>query len=112
MWQLDSITIQPTGESAWFGGGTIVRPVIEYLWDKGYVTTTGGCECVGMLGAGLGGGHGRFEGLYGLISDNIRQFNVVLANGTATRVSWPLASRWISPQNAASRPSKQSLTTC
>lgn len=87
MWQLDSITIQPTGESAWFGGGTIVRPVIEYLWDKGYVTTTGGCECVGVLGAGLGGGHGRFEGLYGLISDNIRQFNVVLANGTATRVN-------------------------
>ncbi|KAJ5679529.1 hypothetical protein N7462_007773 [Penicillium macrosclerotiorum] len=87
MWQLNSITIQPSGKSAWFGGGTIVGPVIEYLWDKGYVTTTGGCECVGMLGAGLGGGHGRFEGLYGLITDNILQLNVVLGDGSRIRVN-------------------------
>ncbi|KAL4875383.1 hypothetical protein BJY04DRAFT_232662 [Aspergillus karnatakaensis] len=85
--QLDQITIQPSRKTAWFGGGTIVGPVINYLWDKGYVTTTGGCECVGMLGAGLGGGHGRYEGLYGMISDNILQLNVVLGDGSTIRVS-------------------------
>ncbi|KAH7625607.1 hypothetical protein B0T09DRAFT_413072 [Sordaria sp. MPI-SDFR-AT-0083] len=68
-------------------GGTVVGPVIQYLYDRGYVTTTGGCECVGMLGAGLGGGHGRYEGFYGLISDNILQLRVVLANGSAIVVS-------------------------
>ncbi|GFF75239.1 6-hydroxy-D-nicotine oxidase [Aspergillus udagawae] len=87
MRQLNNITIQPSGKSAWFQGGLTVLPVIQYLWDKGFVTTTGGCECVGMLGAGLGGGHGRYEGLYGLISDNIVQFNVVLANGSTIRVN-------------------------
>jgi hypothetical protein len=40
-----------------------------------------------MMGPGLGGGHGRHEALYGMISDNIRQLNVVLANGTSIRVN-------------------------
>ncbi|KAK6081581.1 FAD binding domain-containing protein [Seiridium cupressi] len=48
---------------------------------------TGSCDCVGMMDPGLGGGHGRHEGLYGMISDNIVQLNVVLANGTAIRVN-------------------------
>lgn len=39
------------------------------------------------MGPGLGGGHGRHEGLYGMVSDNIRQFNLVLANGTSIRVN-------------------------
>ena len=39
------------------------------------------------MGPGLGGGHGPLEGLYGMISDNFRQLNVVLANGTAIRVN-------------------------
>jgi hypothetical protein len=40
-----------------------------------------------MMGPGLGGGHGRLEGLYGLISDNLINLNVVLADGTAVRVN-------------------------
>lgn len=48
---------------------------------------TGSCDCVGMMGPGLGGGYGRHQGLYGLISDNIVNLNVVLANGTAVRVN-------------------------
>ncbi|ETS80418.1 hypothetical protein PFICI_07947 [Pestalotiopsis fici W106-1] len=87
MWQLDNITISDDAGSAWFGGGTKVGNVTQYLSDRGYVTTTGGCECVGMMGAGLGGGHGRYEGLYGMISDNILELNLVLANGTSIVVS-------------------------
>lgn len=40
-----------------------------------------------MLGAALGGGHGRYEGLYGLVLDNIVHYNVVLANGTEIGVN-------------------------
>lgn len=40
-----------------------------------------------MMGPGLGGGHGRHQGLYGLISDNLVNLNVVLANGTAIVVN-------------------------
>ncbi|KAK3399544.1 hypothetical protein B0T20DRAFT_165070 [Sordaria brevicollis] len=84
---LRKIDIQPSGTSAWFGGGVYDGQVSWYLWDKGYVATTGACDCVGMMGPGLGGGHGRHEGLYGMISDNIRQLNVVLADGRRIRVN-------------------------
>lgn len=52
-----------------------------------FVIATGSCACVGMLGPGLGGGHGRYQGRYGLISDNMRKLNVVLADGTSIVVS-------------------------
>lgn len=87
MASLQRIRIQPSGKSAWFEGGTYDGQVTRYLWDRGYVTTTGSCDCVGMMGPGLGGGHGRQEGLYGMVSDNIIQLNVVLANGDAVRVN-------------------------
>lgn len=40
-----------------------------------------------MLGPGLGGGHGRYQGLYGMISDTFISLNVVLADGTPITVS-------------------------
>ncbi|KAF9728934.1 hypothetical protein PMIN06_010360 [Paraphaeosphaeria minitans] len=85
--QLRQIDIQPGGDSAIFGGGVYGGPVIEDLWEKGYVTNTGSCGCVGLLGPGLGGGHGRLQGLYGLISDGFVNLNVVLADGTLVHVS-------------------------
>lgn len=85
--KLDSVAIQPETKSAWLGGGVRSGPVIRSLWDRGYVTTTGSCDCVGLLGAALGGGHGRHEGLYGMASDNFLQLNVVLANATVILVS-------------------------
>ncbi|KAL4962071.1 uncharacterized protein BDV14DRAFT_191878 [Aspergillus stella-maris] len=67
--QLRELTIAEDGASAVFGGGT------------------GSCACVGIMGPGLGGGHGRCQGYYGLIIDMLISMNVVLANGTAITVS-------------------------
>lgn len=39
------------------------------------------------MGPGLGGGHGRYQGFYGLIIDMLISMNVVLANGSAITVS-------------------------
>ena len=39
------------------------------------------------MGAGLGGGHGRVQGLYGLILDNMIDANIVLADGSQILVS-------------------------
>ena len=39
------------------------------------------------MGPGLGGGHGRYQGYYGLIIDMLISMNVVLANGTAITIS-------------------------
>jgi FAD/FMN-containing dehydrogenase len=52
-----------------------------------YLPATGACACVGMMGPGLGGGHGRYQGQYGLISDNLVNLNVVLADGSSIRVN-------------------------
>lgn len=39
------------------------------------------------MGPGLGGGHGRYEGIHGLIGDNLVDMNVVLADGSAIKVN-------------------------
>ncbi|KAI2618206.1 hypothetical protein GGR54DRAFT_606504 [Hypoxylon sp. NC1633] len=84
---LTGITIQPGKKSAILQAGTYGIEVMQTLWDEGYVTPTGSNECVGFMGPALGGGHGRFEGLYGLISDNFVHLNVVLANGSEIGVN-------------------------
>ncbi|RDA83522.1 hypothetical protein CP532_4149 [Ophiocordyceps camponoti-leonardi (nom. inval.)] len=85
--RLTAITIQPDKKSAWFQGGTYGKMIIETLWDQGYVTTTGSSGCVGLMGVALGGGLGRYQGLYGLISDNFINLNVVLADGSTITVN-------------------------
>lgn len=103
--QLNQIKIQPGGKTAILGGGTYGKQIIEYFWDRGYVTGkhccfqitydylltcfpgTGSCGCVSLLGPGLGGGHGRMQGKNGLISDHFVSLNVVLANGSTIVVN-------------------------
>ena len=42
---------------------------------------TGSCECTGLLGPALGGGHGFLQGRHGLVSDQFVSMNIVLADG-------------------------------
>lgn len=48
---------------------------------------TGGCDCVGLLGATLGGGHGRLQGLHGLMIDNLLSAELTIATGETITVS-------------------------
>ncbi|KAL8638721.1 MAG: hypothetical protein Q9228_004148 [Teloschistes exilis] len=85
--QLQEITIASDGKSAKLGGGVYNDNVVNALHAKGKSSGSGAAGCVGLMGAGLGGGYGRYEGFYGLVLDNIIDMNVVLANGTRTFVS-------------------------
>ncbi|KAI8949277.1 FAD-binding domain-containing protein [Xylaria longipes] len=67
--------------------GSYAGPVINALWDRGYVTSTGSAYCVGLMGPALGGGHGRLEGEYGLVADGLVHLNVVLADGSEVGVN-------------------------
>ncbi|KAI4647672.1 hypothetical protein J4E93_004082 [Alternaria ventricosa] len=79
--QLNSISIAKDGKSATIGGGANVKNLTDTLWAAGKQTVTGCCECVSYLGPALGGGHGWFQGHYGLITDQFLSMNIVLANG-------------------------------
>ena len=46
-----------------------------------YMIVTGSCECTGLLGPALGGGHGFLQGRHGLVSDQFVSMNIVLADG-------------------------------
>ncbi|KAK4063869.1 CAZyme family AA7 [Trichoderma harzianum] len=85
--KLNEITIQSDNKSALFQGGVYGDLVIKTLWNQGYIAATGSNGCVGFFGPALGGGLGRYQGQYGLISDNFVSLNVVLANGTAITVN-------------------------
>lgn len=99
------------------GGGVIFRDVYEPLYSAGkeirtssmlllqpfsshkiegspkikpYLTDnpeTGSCSCVGMLGATLGAGVGRYQGLHGLIIDALESVQIVTATGDLVTAS-------------------------
>ena len=48
---------------------------------------SGACACTGIIGPGLGGGFGRYQGYFGLILDNIIEMDVVVADGSMITVS-------------------------
>ncbi|KAL3952233.1 hypothetical protein ACCO45_013950 [Purpureocillium lilacinum] len=80
--QLNSVDIAPDGKTARFGGGILNKEAKEALWAAGKQAVTGSCECVSLLGPGLGGGHGFLQGRYGLVSDQFVSMDVVLADGS------------------------------
>ncbi|KAL7755588.1 hypothetical protein ACKLNR_014686 [Fusarium oxysporum f. sp. zingiberi] len=84
---LNGIKVQPDKRTVLLEAGALNHEVIGALWDQGFVTTSGACSCVGMVGPALGGGHGLLQGFHGLISDNLVNMNVILANGSAVKVN-------------------------
>lgn len=68
-------------------GGAVISEVIAEAYANDAQILTGNCNCVGTMGAALGGGYGNLMGLYGFSVDNILSMEVVLANGSAVTVS-------------------------
>ena len=77
-----------------FQGGTIVSELVDAAYGNDTRVVTGNCNCIGALGAVLGGGYGRLMGLYGFGVDNILSLNVVISNGTAVKVTLELSDLW------------------
>ncbi|PVH93235.1 FAD-binding domain-containing protein [Periconia macrospinosa] len=86
MSQLNSVEVAADGQTATFGGGVLAKDVTEGLWAKNKQTVTGGCECVSLVGPGLGGGHGFLQGRHGLVQDQFVSLNLVTADGKLTKV--------------------------
>ncbi|KAI1499786.1 hypothetical protein F5X99DRAFT_410706 [Biscogniauxia marginata] len=69
------------------GGGARMLDVVTALYDAGRELTVGSFPCVGATGAMLGGGLGRLQGKYGLMSDALRHVKMALWNGTVVEAS-------------------------
>lgn len=53
----------------------------------GFVEAIGSAPCVGFVGASLGAGIGRLQGLYGTMSDSLRSARIMLPNTTVVEAS-------------------------
>ena len=103
---MNTVTIDVGGKTATIGPGVPTKKVTDTLGTaekqtgkSPYVFTstasvilisgvvTGVCECTGLMGPALGGGHGLLQGHYGLVADQIVEARVVLASGQAVTVS-------------------------
>ncbi|KAL8738824.1 MAG: hypothetical protein Q9181_000428 [Wetmoreana brouardii] len=84
---LNKTTFNAQRTQARIQGGAIISEVIAQAYANDAQIITGNCNCVGNMGAALGGGYGNLMGLYGFSVDNILSLDVVLANGSMVTVT-------------------------
>ncbi|KAG4030746.1 hypothetical protein MFRU_011g02010 [Monilinia fructicola] len=84
---LNKVTFNDESTEVTLQGGALVENVINAAYENNAQVLTGNCNCVGALGAGLGGGYGNLLGLHGFSVDNMLSLNVVLANGDYVTVT-------------------------
>lgn len=85
--RLNKVTFNAAKTQATIGGGASINDTIQAAYAAGTLVTTGNCNCVGALGAMLGGGYGNLVGLNGLGVDNIISLRVVTADGKIRTVT-------------------------
>jgi FAD/FMN-containing dehydrogenase len=85
--RMNKISADADANTMTIEGGVRTVQVIETLQAKNQVTPVVLGDCVGVLGAGLGGGAGPLQGKYGLISDVLKEAEVVLADGSVVTAS-------------------------
>ncbi|KAI2625152.1 FAD binding domain-containing protein [Xylaria nigripes] len=84
---LNQVTFNAHKTEATIGGGSIISNTIEHAHAAGALVLTGNCNCVGTLGALLGGGYGNLMGMYGFGVDNVISLRVVTPDGRLQTVT-------------------------
>lgn len=84
---LNTVTVTEDKTQATIGGGVVIREANKAVDAAGALILTGNCNCVGVLGATLGGGYGNLMGEFGFGVDNILSLRVVVASGEILTVS-------------------------
>ncbi|KAI1433773.1 hypothetical protein GGR50DRAFT_695729 [Xylaria sp. CBS 124048] len=84
---MNSVKVNKKDATLTIGPGVRFRDIFDPVYEAGFQVQTGTCSCVGMMGATLGGGIGRLEGLDGMIVDALVSARVVTADGKVLTVS-------------------------
>jgi FAD/FMN-containing dehydrogenase len=85
--RLDALSIDPETRIASFGAGLAWGTIVAEAGKHGLAPITGSSGTVGAIGFLLGGGMGPLVNAYGFGSDWVREFEVVLADGTLVTTS-------------------------
>ncbi|KAI0122728.1 FAD binding domain-containing protein [Daldinia grandis] len=70
-----------------FQAGITNKEMIDAAWTHNSRASTGTCNCVSVLGATLGGGLSRTQGLYGIEVDQLLSINYVDSEGKEMTVT-------------------------
>ncbi|KAL9595232.1 MAG: hypothetical protein Q9219_006566 [cf. Caloplaca sp. 3 TL-2023] len=81
------VNVDKAAKTMTVGGAVTFGDVFDPLYAAGFEIPTGSCTCVGFLGGTLGGGVGRYQGIHGLIIDNLLSLRMVTADGRLITVS-------------------------
>ena len=84
---LKNVIVSSQKTRATLQGGALISDVVSAAAANGTLIPTGVCNCVGYLGAALGGGSGYLQGLFGLGVDNLVSLRIVTGEGKAMTVS-------------------------
>lgn len=84
---LTELRIDAEAQTAWVGAGLMWRPVLAKAQEAGLAPLLGSSPGVGAVGYTLGGGVGWLARKYGLASDSVLAFEVVLGDGRIVRAS-------------------------
>ncbi|KAK7986876.1 hypothetical protein PG988_001864 [Apiospora saccharicola] len=80
--RMNQVTYDPAQKIASIGPGSSWQPVYETLEPHGVTVTGGRAGGVGVAGFTTGGGNSFHSTSHGWACDNVKNFQVVLANGT------------------------------
>lgn len=84
--QMQQVSVCRANSVLTAAGGAIVKNAIDVL-PEGYGLVTGVHTEVGLAGLALGGGYGKLNSRFGLVTDNLKKTEVVLADGTLVTAS-------------------------
>ncbi|KAK3935413.1 bifunctional solanapyrone synthase [Diplogelasinospora grovesii] len=85
--RLDQITVSSDNTTVSVGPGQRWGNVLAALDPYGVSVIGGRTPTVGVGGLVLGGGYFHFSGEHGLAADNVKNFEIVLGNGTITNAN-------------------------
>ncbi|KAF2151560.1 FAD-binding domain-containing protein [Myriangium duriaei CBS 260.36] len=84
--KLNDVILDRDAETIKFGGGALTGQVVETCTSQGFYTTWANSNVVGMTGSILGGGNSPFNGLHGLIMDQVLCVRIITAGGEKLEV--------------------------
>ncbi|KAI0533242.1 hypothetical protein GGR58DRAFT_517086 [Xylaria digitata] len=85
--RFDKLHIDARANTLTIGPAIQTSDLLRPLYNAGYEIQAGTCTCPSFIGITLGGGIGRWDGVYGLFIDALESVRFIAANGTTLTAS-------------------------